>query len=339
MYKKKKKGKTTLLNRILKEKHGMKICVIENEFGDVGIDNLLIENNKSISTKEQIIEMLNGCICCTVRGDLINVIHKVLKENPNIEMILIETTGLADPAPIIQSFYTDPKLSARLKLDGVITVVDCINFTSHLEKDEQFENECIEQIAFADRILLNKVDLLEKTLQEKFEKENLPKNEFKDFFQKEINSLEEKIKSINNAVSIFTSSFSDVSLEKILSIGAFDLDKVVEMEPEFFYNFDHQHDDRVTSVCFSIDKEIEGEVLNEWFSSLVRNHGKDIFRAKGIFAIKGTNDKYAFQGVHMLIDMDAIGEWKEGETKNCKLVFIGRNLDKMDLKDSFYSLF
>lgn len=308
-------GKTTLLNHILTSmEHKMKFAVIENEFGDVGIDeNILVE-----SSEESIIEVMNGCICCTVRGDLTEVLDNMYDRVKDFDGVIIETTGLADPAPVAQTFFVDESVTERYKLDGIITVVDAKHIAQHLddEKPEDVENESVEQIAFADRVLLNKIDLATED---------------------ELKVVEARIKSINGSAPIFRTENSLIDPKKLINIGAFDLQSTLDMDPEFLdTDAEHEHDSRVTSTSARFEGELNVNKLNLWISKLMRNKGQDIFRYKGVLAVKGMDKKFVFQGVHMLFDgdfRDEIGLWKDGETRECRFVFIGKNLDHQALLD------
>ena len=308
-------GKTTLLNHILTSmEHKMKFAVIENEFGDVGIDeNILVE-----SSEESIIEVMNGCICCTVRGDLTEVLDNMYDRVKDFDGVIIETTGLADPAPVAQTFFVDDSVTERYKLDGIITVVDAKHIVQHLddEKPEDVENESVEQIAFADRVLLNKIDLATED---------------------ELKVVEARIKSINGSAPIFRTQNSLIDPKNLINIGAFDLESTLEMDPEFLdTDAEHEHDSRVTSVSSRFEGELNVNKLNVWIGKLMRDKGEDIFRYKGVLAVKGMNEKFVFQGVHMLFSGDfsnEIGLWKDGETRECRFVFIGKNLDHQALLD------
>lgn len=308
-------GKTTLLNHILSSmEHKMKFAVIENEFGDVGIDeNIIVE-----SSEETIIEVMNGCICCTVRGDLTVALDNMYDRIKDFDGVLIETTGLADPAPVAQTFFVDEKVVERYKLDGIITVVDAKHIIQHLddEKPEDVENESVEQIAFADRIMLNKIDLVDEG---------------------QLQLVESRIKSINNFAPIFRTQNSLIEPKELINIGSFDLDRTLEMDPEFLdTESEHEHDQRVTSTSARFEGELNVNKLDRWIGELMRDKGEDLFRYKGVLAVKGMEQKFVFQGVHMLFGGDFsedIGLWKNGETRECRFVFIGKNLDHKALQE------
>ena len=307
-------GKTTLLNHILTStEHKMKFAVIENEFGDVGIDeNILVE-----SSEESIIEVMNGCICCTVRGDLTDLLKRMHERIKDFDGVLIETTGLADPAPVAQTFFVDDDIVDKYKLDGIITVADAKHIIQHLdeEKPEGVENESVEQIAFADRIMLNKIDLVS---------------------EEELEEVESKIKSINRFAPMYHTENSIIDPENLINIGSFDLEKPLEMDPEFLdTEAEHEHDDRVTSTSSKFEGALNVNKLERWIGEIMQSKGEDLFRYKGVLAVKGMDQKFVFQGVHMLFGggfSSEVAPWKEGETRECRFVFIGRDLDHEELQ-------
>ena len=311
-------GKTTLLNHILASKqHGLKIAVIENEYGEVGIDDALV----NIETEEEIFEMNNGCICCTVRGDLMRILNKLADRD--LDHVLIETTGLADPAPVAQTFFVDDDIKEHYELDAIITVVDTKHVLQHLleEKPDGVENETVEQIAFADRILLNKIDLVSSD---------------------EKNNVINEIRKVNKFVDIIETQQSKVTnLDQILNIKAFDLDKVLQKEEDFLdINAEHEHDESVTSVGIEFDGALNLMKLNTWLTILLRDNGVNIFRSKGILNIDGSDARYVFQGVHMLMSISSSDEgvgrsWKDNEKRTNRLIFIGRNLNRNDITSKF----
>lgn len=313
-------GKTTLLNRILKENHGKRIAVIENEFGEVGIDDALIEAGP-LTTEENIVEMNNGCICCTVRGDLIAGLKKMVKNaqknNKPIDAVMIETTGLADPAPVAQTFFADDFIMQKLALDGILTVADAKHLVMHLdeEKPEGVENESVEQVAFADRILLNKCDTVS---------------------EEELVEVERRIRMINKAVQIKRCTYSGVDMDFILGIRAFSLDNILEMDDGFLDDHaEHQHDDRVSSVGINVKGEVDQNKLNDWIGWLLKERGVDIFRTKGVLAVQGMKEKFVFQAVHMAFSGAPQKPWADGEERICKLTFIGKNLNREELESGF----
>jgi G3E family GTPase len=297
-------GKTTLLNHILTYEHGKKVAVIVNEFGEVGIDNQLV-----IDADEEIFEMNNGCICCTVRGDLIRIISNLMKRRDKFDHLVIETTGLADPAPVIQTFFVDEDMQSQLSLDAVVTVVDAKHIWQHWEADEAQE-----QIAFADVILLNKTDLVSPT---------------------ELDELEKRIRSMNAIAKIYRTRNSELTMDALLGVKAFDLARALEIDPDFLGEDAHEHDDTVFSVALVQEGELDGEKLNAWLSELLRTQGTDIFRMKGILNIAGEDNRFVFQGVHMIFDGRADRPWKATEKRKNELVFIGRNLNEDQLRQDF----
>ena len=304
-------GKTTLLNRILTEEHGQRIAVIENEYGEVGIDDALVYDSE-----EEIFEMNNGCICCTVRGDLIRILGTLMRRRDRFDRIVIETTGLADPAPVAQTFFVDTEIASRLRLDAIITMVDARHVLEHLneQKPDGVENEAVEQIAFADRLILNKTDLVSPD---------------------ELTAVTTRLRSINALAGILQAEHAKVELSEILDVGAFDLDRVLESDPAFLTDLEHQHDLSVTSVGIEVPGSVDGVRLDSWLGRLLREKGTDIFRSKGILNLAGSEHQYVFQGVHMLFDGDDGRQWRDGEERLNKLVFIGRRLDREALETGF----
>ena len=425
-------GKTTLLNRILSENHGKRIAVIENEFGEIGVDNDLV-----IGAEEEIFEMNNGCICCTVRGDLIRILGNLMKRRDRFDHIMIETTGMADPGPVAQTFFMDDELREQLSLDGVVTLVDAKHVLMHIEDSDEVK----EQIAFADVILLNKIDLVSSA---------------------ELDQLESRIHSMNAAAKIYRTHDAVVDMDKVLNLGGFDLDRALEVDPKFMepeypfewsglfempagdyslvlesgpdpamnlnfrsvseaseaamrdvvekavitfsdkevelqsgaviepgdqlsqidlkedelayvlrvrdagacvlftehhpdefeafvqdgqgnrveasltreYKPDHEHDEEVTSVAINTPGDLDLKEFNDWLQELLSKQGQDIFRMKGVLSFDGQEERYVFQGVHMLFDGRMDRPWREGERSN-SLIFIGRNLDREKLLEGF----
>ena len=425
-------GKTTLLNRILTEEHGHRIAVIENEFGEIGIDNELV-----IDADEEIFEMNNGCICCTVRGDLIRILGRLIQRRDSFDRILIETTGLADPGPVAQTFFVDDELSRKFRLDGIVTVVDAGHVSQHIDDSP----ECIEQIAFADAIILNKLDLIDED---------------------QGASLRDRLQSINPAARYMEAEHAQVPIGGLLDLGGFDIDRALTLNPEFLepeypfewgglatlksgsyrwffkpgadpsidavvlatdeaprleahqeaalrlfsappvgidskttlrigpalnrislsmatpttvtmevpedgqyaiflehfphefelsiigpdekpisfdeardYIDDHEHDDTVGSVAVRIDEPLDPEKLNFWIMEFLSEFGPEIFRMKGVLNISGHDDRYVFQGVHMLFDIEAQRPWRPQEEPKSEMIFIGRNLNREFLQQRF----
>lgn len=297
-------GKTTLLNHILTYEHGKKVAVIINEFGEIGIDNQLV-----IDADEEIFEMNNGCICCTVRGDLLRIIGNLMKRRNKFDHLIIETTGVADPAPVIQTFFVDEDLRDKVSLDAVVTVVDTKHISQHWDAEEAQE-----QIAFADVILLNKTDLVSP---------------------QELDDLEQKIRGMNAIAKIYRTQNSELDMNAILGVQAFNLENALEIDPNFLGEDTHQHDETVISVAMTEAEAMDGEKIHEWIGELLQTQGADIFRMKGIVNIAGEENRFVFQGVHMLFDGKSDRPWKPEETRKSDLVFIGRNLDADQLREGF----
>lgn len=308
-------GKTTLLNHILTSNHGKKIAVIENEFGEVGVDDALVRER--FETAEDIFEMNNGCICCTVRGDLIRILSKLFRRQTKLDAIVIETTGLADPGPVAQTFFMDESIKEFARLDGIVTLVDAKHITQHLdeEKPEGAENEAQEQVAFADRLILNKIDLCGED---------------------EIAKVEERLRTINKFAPIVRSQNAAVAMAQVLDLKAFELKRVLEMDPEFLTESEHEHDSAVTSVGFEREGELNMERTNTWIAKLLQEKGVDIFRMKGVLAMSGCPERYVYQGVHMLFTGETLAPWGDAPRVN-RLIFIGKNLDRKMLETGFES--
>ena len=298
-------GKTTLLNRILTERHGKKYAVIVNEFGETGIDNDLV-----VDADEEVFEMNNGCICCTVRGDLIRILGGLMKRADKFDAIIVETTGLADPAPVAQTFFVDQEVADRTRLDAIVTVTDAVHLNDQLGQHHEAE----EQIAFADIVLLNKADLVDAD---------------------GLGRVEDRIRKINPYAKIIRTEHCRADLDEVIGLNAFSLDRVLEVEPDFLTSdHDHEHDDDVKSVSLASDVPLDMDKFQAWFGQLLQTRGQDILRSKGILDFKGEEDRYVFQGVHMLMDGASMGSWPDG-ARHSRIVFIGRDLDKMGLQDGF----
>lgn len=312
-------GKTTLLNNLLSGDHGLRFAIIENEFGEVGIDEKILGDGAERSKiDEEVIEVMNGCICCTVRGDLVEALKRLHSKIEKFDGVIIETTGLADPAPVAQTFLIDPEIQKLYDLDAIVTVVDAKHLILRLddEKPEGVENEAEEQLAFADIVLLNKIDLVPE--------------------EPELLKVEKRIRAINPNVPIMRTSHSKVDWHELLGVGAFDIKRVLEFEPDFLTDVDaeHEHDSTVTSCSVKFEGELLTQALEEWIGELVVTKGADLFRYKGVLACKGMARKFIFQGVGMLFSggFSPI-EWEEGEKRESRFVFIGRNLDVKELTD------
>lgn len=322
-------GKTTLLNRILSEDHGRRYAVIVNEFGEIGIDGELIT-----SGDEELFEMNNGCICCTVRGDLIRTLHGLLQRTAGsakpFDAIIVETTGLADPGPVAQTFFVDPVLQERLALDSITTVVDARHIAACLDDSR----EAAEQIAFADQIVLNKTELVS---------------------QDELTGVEARLRRINPLAPIHRTQRARLPLDKILGRGGFDLDRIVSLEPQFRQSgagepenvhdehcghehepeHDHRHDDGIASVSLSSHCAMDRGLLIRWLEQLVAERGRDILRLKGIIDLRLEPKRFVVQGVHMLLEGELQRPWQPGEERASRLVLIGRKLDAQALQSGF----
>jgi G3E family GTPase len=300
-------GKTTLLNRILTENHGKRYAVIVNEFGEIGIDNDLI-----VSTDEEVFEMNNGCICCTVRGDLIRILGGLMKRKDKFDAILVETTGLADPSPVVQTFFVDEDVKEKTTLDSVTTVVDAKHILLRL-KDS---NEAAEQIAFADQILLNKVDLVTP---------------------EELDRVEKSIRALNPLAPIHRTERCSIDLAKVLGRNAFDLTRALELQPELLgaESHDHANESGIASVSLSSALPLDGDKVTAWLSNLLKESGQDILRTKGILDVKNRDERLVFQAVHMVMEGDFQAPWKPNEKRHSRIVFIGRQLDEAELERGF----
>ncbi|TPJ31008.1 GTP-binding protein [Mesorhizobium sp. B2-7-2] len=316
-------GKTTLLNRILSESHGKRYAVIVNEFGEIGIDNDLI-----VESDEEIYEMNNGCVCCTVRGDLIRVVEGLMRRPGRFDAIVVETTGLADPVPVAQTFFMDDDVRTKTKLDAVVALVDAKHLPLRLKDSKEAED----QIAFADVVVLNKTDLVTPD---------------------ELEKVEATIRAINPAARIHRTQRSGVALDEVLDRGAFDLSRALENDPHFLDAHDHDHDHDhdghdhhhhhhasdihdVTVKSVSLrGGEMDPKKFFPWIEKVTQMEGPNILRLKGIIALKGDEDRYVLQGVHMILEGDHQRAWKDGEKHESRLVFIGRELDAERLRKSF----
>jgi len=340
-------GKTTLLNRILSENHGQKYAVIVNEFGEIGIDNDLI-----VGADEEVFEMNNGCVCCTVRGDLVRIIDGLMKRKGKFDAIILETTGLADPAPVAQTFFVDEEVSEKTALDAVVTVADAKWLSERLKDAPEAKN----QIAFADVIVLNKIDLVSKD---------------------ELAEVEGRIRAINPYAKLHKTERCAVKLTDVLGRGAFDLDRILELEPAFLeedehghhhhhdhehgpdcgcgehghdhghhhhehghdhhhgHGMKHYHDEEMQSLSLRSDKPLDPTKFMPWLQELIANDGAKILRSKGILAFKGDDDRYVFQGVHMMLEGDHQRKWKADEKRESRVVFIGRELPEERIREGF----
>jgi G3E family GTPase len=320
-------GKTTLLNRILSENHGKKYAVIVNEFGEIGIDNDLI-----IGADEEVFEMNNGCICCTVRGDLVRIMGGLMKRKGKFDAIIVETTGLADPAPVAQTFFVDEDVQDNARLDAVVTVADAKWLSDRLKDAPEAKN----QIAFADVIVLNKTDLVTPA---------------------ELAEVEARIRGINPYAKLHKTERCQVALSDVLERGAFDLDRILELEPEFLDGGDdhhhhhdhdhdhhhhhdhggmkHYHDEDMQSMSLRSEKPLDPNKFMPWLQQLIASEGQNILRSKGILSFAGDDDRYVFQGVHMMLEGNHQRPWKKDEPRVSRLVFIGRDLPEEAIRSGF----
>ncbi|XAR70710.1 hypothetical protein NMG60_11027662 [Bertholletia excelsa] len=325
-------GKTTLLNHILTSQHGKRIAVIENEFGEVDIDGSLVASHSSAN--EEILMVSNGCLCCTVRGDLVKMLLELVKKKRDkFDHIVIETTGLAKPAPVIETFCADELLSRHVKLDGVVTLVDSKHVIQHLNevKPRFVVNEAVEQIAYADRIILNKVDLVSEA---------------------ELESLTKRIRHINGMAQIKLAKYGVVDMDFVLGVGGYDLERIdseVHLDSSHGtthqhecghehhkgHHHDHKHDSAVSSVSIVSEGNLDLDEVDDWLERIVEEKGDDLYRMKGVLSIEGSDARYVFQGVHSMLDGCPGKVWGPDEKRISKLVFIGRNLDETALRKGF----
>ena len=293
-------GKTTLLNRILTADHGRRVAVIVNEFGEVGIDHHLL-----ISSDQEVVEMSNGCICCTVRGDLLRSLFQLLEHREKFDTLMIETTGLADPAPVVQTFFIDERIKNEYQLNGVVTVVDA----KHVFQQLGNSPEAKEQIAFADMVLLNKIDLINP--------EDLPE-------------LEYKLRNLNGAARICQTRNSDIDIGTVLDLRGLDLEIKAEK-----HDHHHSHTEDIETVAISTAGDLDGVKISQWFRELLAEFGERIMRMKGILNLRKDPDQFVFQGVHLLFEGRPGRAWAGDEERINRLVFIGRNLDKEKITRGF----
>jgi G3E family GTPase len=327
-------GKTTLLNRILSEPHGQKYAVIVNEFGEIGIDNDLV-----VGADEEVFEMNNGCICCTVRGDLVRIIDGLMRRKGKFDAIIVETTGLADPAPVAQTFFVDENVGRKTKLDAVVTVADAKWLKDRLKDAPEVKN----QIAFADVIIINKTDLVSAA---------------------ELDEVEGRIRAINPYAKVHRTERCAVPLQEVLGRNAFDLDRILEIEPAFLetgghdHHHDHDHDhghqhahdhdqhagglkhyhdEEMQSLSLRLEQPLDPDKFFPWVQTLVQEEGQNILRCKGILSFKGDPKRFVFQGVHMILDGDHQRPWKDDEARSSRIVFIGRKLSEENIRTGFES--
>ncbi|SMG50230.1 CobW family GTP-binding protein [Paraburkholderia susongensis] len=339
-------GKTTLLNYILREKHGRKIAVIENEFGEIGIDGGLV-----LESTEEIYEMTNGCVCCVgaVREDLVRIVRMLVERPDRLDHIIVETSGLADPYPVAQTFFLDDPIAKQVSLDAVVTMVDAKHIAAHLDDLvlDGSDNQAVDQIVCADRIVINKIDLVERD---------------------DIASLTQRIRGLNATAEIVESSYAQIDLGKILGVGANEFSQILvetggmheeehahahaeheaaaaseshehdhhEHHDDHAGHADHQHDESVSSVGIEVNADIDLDALQAWLSELREADAGNLFRMKGILAVQGQSHRYVLQGVHNVIELRAAQVWGS-EPRSCRIVFIGRDLDRAALTDRFHA--
>src|ERR1043166_1255097 len=293
-------GKTTLLNRILPSDHGRRVAVIVNEFGEVGIDHHLL-----ISSDQEVVEMSNGCICCTVRGDLLRSLFQLLEHRPKFDTLMIETTGLPHPPPAVQPFFIDERIRSAFQLNGVVTVVD----SKHVWQQIDHSPEAREQIAFADLVLLNKIDLINP---------------------EDLQELEYKIRVLNRAARIYQTRNSEIEIAKILDLRSLDIEVKAQEHDD-----DHKHTDNISTASIVVPGSLNGVKLSQWFRELLAEFGPNIMRMKGILNLRNDPDQFVFQGVHLLFEGPPGRPWAEGEERLNRLVFIGRDLNEKKITEGF----
>jgi G3E family GTPase len=271
-------------------------------------------------TDEEVIEMMNGCICCTVRQDLVEVLKKLSKRRDGglrLDAIIIETTGLADPAPVAQTFFVEKSVSNFCKLDGIVTLIDAKHIEQHLddEKPEGVENEAVEQVAFADRLLVNKIDLVGEA---------------------DLERVEKRLRTINKFAPVLRCEKASVDIDQVLNIRAFDLERTLQNDPQFLdTDADHEHDKTVTSVGIDIEGHVDLGAFQDWLMKLLKDDGANMYRMKGILAVNGAKERFVYHAVHMIFSGDFTDPWEENEPRSCKLMFIGKNIDEAALRASF----
>jgi G3E family GTPase len=306
-------GKTTLLNHILTAAHGQRIAVIENEFGEIPVDDALV-----LSGDEEIFEMTNGCcLCCTARTDLVRMIRTLLARADRFDRIVIETTGLADPNPVAQTFFVEPDIAEQVDLDAIVTLVDAKHIGGHLDEvhHDGVGDQAVDQIAFADRLIVNKVDLVTDA---------------------ELDVLETRLRGINASADIIRSHYAAIDLDEILGVGAFDMSRTMAVDPGWLDDDAHVHDIALTSVGLETDRDLDPDRLGRWIAQLVGERGDDLYRMKGILALAGDGRRSILQGIHHTYEMRAAHFWGR-DARRSKLVFIGRDLDRAVLSEGLQS--
>jgi G3E family GTPase len=297
-------GKTTLVNRILHEQHGKKIAVIINEFGEVSIDGQLVVREE----QAELVEFNNGCLCCTVRGDLIDTLGQLRERNDDLDGILIETTGLADPAPVASTFFVADDIKSGIRLDAFVTVVDAVNLEINLTQSA----EAVEQVAFSDVILVNKTDLVTSD---------------------QIRTIEARVRKLNPLAVIYRTTNAEIDIKKIIDIGAFDLVQKLEVDPQFLNDHEHEHDASVSSFVIEESGLVDINRFVLWMNEVAKKRGDDLYRTKGIFSAQGFNKRLVFQSVRMLTSLKRDRLWEPSEKRFSHFVVIGKNLQQEEFAE------
>ena len=290
-------GKTTLINRILREQHGRKLAVIVNEFGEISIDGQLVIHDQDA----QLVEFNNGCLCCTVRGDLIQTLGRLQERAGQLDGILIETTGLADPAPVASTFFAADEVKAGIRLDAFVTVVDAVN----LERNLTQSNEAVEQVAFSDVVLINKMDLVSS---------------------EQMAAVERRVRALNPMAKIYHTANAEIDLAGIIGVGAFDLVQKLEVDPEFLGDHEHEHDPAIGSFVLEEARPVDINRLMLWMNGMAQERGEELYRTKGIFYAHGFEERLVFQSVRMLTTLRRDRLWEAGEPRMTQFVVIGKNI-------------
>lgn len=298
-------GKTTLINNILHKEHGKTIAVIVNEFGEISIDGQLVVQDE----QAELVEFNNGCLCCTVRGDLIDTLQR-LRQRAELQGILIETTGLADPAPVASTFFVADEVKRSIRLDAFVTVVDAVNIEMNLQQS----NEAIEQVAFSDIVLVNKVDLVSP---------------------EQLKAVEARVRALNPLAKIHYTTNSEIDIDQVIGVGAFDLVQKLDVDPQFLDDHEHEHDASVGSFILQESRPIDLNKFSLWLNDMAQTRGEDLYRTKGIFNARGFRERIVFQSVRMLTTMRPDRLWLDDESRMSQFVVIGRNLNRAEFAAGF----